>query len=139
MLLLELQDDDHDLLWAFGLWALAVGCLMMWSKYLQRRDQRIAAEAAGPVHLVREQLQRQRSRSEVDGEGAPSRAANESGSAAAAAGAAPGAREDWSDNAADTDAQQRRTPNGRCCNSEMLYDERTMMQLQEAQQVDAKG
>ena len=46
MLLLELADDEHDFLWAFGMWAAVVACLVMW-RYEHRADSETAESIAG--------------------------------------------------------------------------------------------
>jgi len=93
MLLLELQDDEHDFRNAFLMWCIAVGCLVAWTRYLQRRDAAaIDPAAAANVNELRERMHRQRSGvAQADGEGRNNRSSAAPAAAAAGASAPAGA------------------------------------------------
>jgi RING finger protein 170 len=75
--LLEIDEDSHPFTYAFLLWIGVVGGLWYFSRQIQARDrlQRVDPAAQGRVYEVREQIQRQRSGSDVHrAEGAPAAA-----------------------------------------------------------------
>lgn len=94
--LLEIDEDSHPFTYAFLMWIAVVGGLWWYSRKIQQRDHaalQVDPSAQGRVHEVREQIQRQRSGSDLDPGAAGSSAAAAPRRPAAAVGE-PRERED---------------------------------------------